>query len=461
MHTKRILQVRNEQPIGESVEVRGWVRSARASKNVLFLDVNDGSCLGNLQVVAGPDLANFDSEIRRLPTGSAVRVFGTVVASPASGQTVELAAQTIEVVGPAPENYPLQKKRHTFEYLREISHLRPRTNSLGAVARVRSALSLAVHDFFRQRGFFWVHTPIIGTGDCEGAGEAFTVTALDLDRLARQGQPVDWGGDFFGCHANLTVSGQLEAEALALALGNVYTFGPTFRAENSNTSRHLAEFWMIEPEMAFCDLAGDIRLAVEFLKHLAAAALDQCAEDLALFDQRVEPGLIDKLIRVRDSDFATLSYTEAIKLLLDSGHPFQFLPEWGADLQSEHERFLAEEVFHSPVVVTDYPASLKPFYMRMNDDGRTVAAMDILFPGIGEIVGGSQREERLDALVRRMGAMGMDLARYDWYIDLRRHGSAPHAGFGLGFERIVQFVTGMKNIREVIPFPRTPGHAGP
>lgn len=458
MQYRRIIDVLNGEMVGGEVEVRGWVRSCRNSKEVSFVDVNDGSCLASLQVVADGRLANYASEVKRLLNGCAVVVVGELCASPGQGQVMELRADNIKVVGWAGEDYPMQKKRHSFEFLREIAHLRPRSNSLGAVARVRSSLAYAVHTFFVERGFFYIHTPIIGTGDCEGAGEAFTVTAINHDRLKAGG--VDWSKDFFGSPANLTVSGQLEAEAYALALGRVYTFGPTFRAENSNTSRHLAEFWMVEPEIAFCDLADDISIAENLLQYLVRHALNHCHDDLALMAQFIDKDLLPRLELVVDNDFARVTYTDAVRILTDSGVDFVQPVIWGADLQSEHERFLTEQVFKQPLVVTDYPLTIKPFYMRANDDGRTVAAMDILFPGIGEIIGGSQREERLDCLVERMTAMGMDLDKYQWYLDLRRFGSAPHAGFGLGFERLVQFITGMKNIRDVIPFPRTPGSAG-
>ncbi len=459
MQYRRVVEVLTEKAVGVQVEVRGWVRSCRNSKEVSFIDVNDGSCLASLQVVADGGLANYEEEVKRLTTGCAIAVGGTVSASPAKGQEVELQAASLKVVGWAPEEYPLQKKRHSFEFLREIAHLRPRTNSLGAVARVRSALAYAVHSFFVEQGFFYVHTPIISTGDCEGAGETFTVTSLNLEKLAKAGGAVDWRQDFFGRPANLTVSGQLEAEAYAMALGRVYTFGPTFRAENSNTSRHLAEFWMVEPEMAFSDLNDDIDLAERFLKYLIRYALTHCHDDLALMANFIDQELLDRLDTVLAQPFARLSYTEAVALLSEAAGNFSQAVVWGADLQSEHERFLCEQVFKQPVVVTDYPLAIKPFYMRVNDDGRTVAAMDILCPGIGELVGGSQREERLDLLIKRMTDLGMGLDDYQWYLDLRRYGSAPHAGFGLGFERLVQFVTGMKNIRDVIPFPRTPGSA--
>ena len=387
-------------------------------------------------------------------------ISGELLPSPAKGQDVELRADRVEVLGWAdPETYPLQKKRHSFEFLRSIAHLRPRTNSLGAVARVRSRLSHAIHTFFQERGFFHIHTPIITMSDCEGAGEMFSVTSLDLENLPKHDGKVDFRQDFFGRPANLTVSGQLEAEVYALALGNVYTFGPTFRAENSNTSRHLAEFWMVEPEMAFCDLQRDIDLAEEFLKYLVRFALEHCREDLDLFARFIDKTLYDRLEGVLAHDFIRITYSEAITRLEDANRSFEYPIQWGTDLQSEHERYLCEDVFQQPIVVTDYPAAIKPFYMRINDDNKTVAAMDILFPGIGEIIGGSQREERPDLLVSRMDAMGIPRADYEWYLDLRRYGSVPHAGFGLGFERFIQFVTGMHNIREVIPFPRTPGNA--
>ncbi len=456
----RIASLLEKQPIGQAVEINGWVRTRRDSKDFSFLEINDGSCLRNLQVIVEAGLANYQQEVLRLSTGCSVRVRGMLAASPAKGQSVELKAAEIWVYGWAdPETYPLQKKRHSFEFLREIAHLRPRTNSLGAVARVRSALSFAVHRFFQERGFQYVHTPIITTSDCEGAGEMFTVTALDLDNLPRKEGRTDFGQDFFGRQASLTVSGQLEAEIYCLALGQVYTFGPTFRAENSNTSRHLAEFWMIEPEMAFCDLAQDMAVAEEFIKYLVRHARENCAEDLNLFAGFVDKNLPARLEAVLSQDFARITYSEAVERLLASGRNFSYPVAWGADLQSEHERYLCEELFQGPLIVYDYPREIKPFYMRVNDDGKTVAAMDILVPGIGEIVGGSQREERYEVLLARLQELGLNQADYEWYLDLRRYGSVPHSGFGLGFERLIQFVSGMANIREVIPFPRTPGAA--
>jgi asparaginyl-tRNA synthetase len=453
----RIVEILQRQPVGEVVTLNGWVRTRRDSGSLSFIEINDGSCLANLQVVAEESLANYDTEVKRVSTGCSVQIKGLVAASPAKGQSVELQAQVINLLGWAdPETYPLQKKRHSFEFLRTIAHLRPRTNALGAVARVRSALSFAIHRFFYEQGFLQVHTPVITTSDCEGAGEMFTVTALEPQQL--QGSDA-FAGDFFGRRAGLTVSGQLQAEIFALSHSRVYTFGPTFRAENSNTSRHLAEFWMLEPEMAFCDLQGDMAMAETMVKFLVKTALEECAEDLALFDQYIAKGLVDRLIQVRDQPFVHLTYTEAVTALERSGREFAFPVQWGSDLQAEHERYLCEDLAGAPVIVTNYPEQIKPFYMRLDDDGRTVAAMDILVAGIGELIGGSQREERLDVLTRRMEAAGLDLEQYGWYLDLRRFGSVPHAGFGLGFERLVQFVTGMQNIREVIPFPRTPGSA--
>ena len=447
MSDKRIKEILAAAEVGAELRVSAWVRTRRASGAITFLELTDGSCLAGLQVVVEQGLANYE-EVGRLSTGCSVEVRGELQASPAKGQTVELHATAVQVLGWAdPETYPLQKKRHGFEFLRSISHLRPRTNALGAVARIRGRLTQGVHRFFDERGFVQVHTPIITTSDCEGAGEMFQVTS--------GGE----GEDFFGRPAGLTVSGQLQAEVYAQALGRVYTFGPTFRAENSHTSRHLAEFWMIEPEMAFCDLDCNMQVAEELLRSLLSDVLEQCAEDLTLFDRFISKGLLKRLEQVAAQDFARISYDEAIERLLGAGRAFDYPVSWGMDLQSEHERWLCEEAFGRPLIVTGYPAAIKPFYMRLSDDRRTVAAMDILVPGVGEIVGGSQREERLDVLEQRMTAAGLDLAEYDWYLDLRRYGTTPHSGFGLGFERLVQYVTGMANIREVIPFPRTPGFA--
>jgi asparaginyl-tRNA synthetase len=452
----RIKNLLAKKTVGSLVQLAGWIRTRRDTGGFSFLEVNDGSCLANIQVIADGSLANYEAEIRKLSAGCSVMVEGTLQASPAKGQDVEILAAEVVVVGWAdPEHYPLQKKRHSFEFLREISHLRPRTNALGAVARVRSRMSYAVHTFFQERGFCQVHTPIITTSDCEGAGEMFQLTAMETSLKGEEAGPQD----FFGRKAGLTVSGQLQAEVYALALGNVYTFGPTFRAENSNTSRHLAEFWMIEPEMAFCDLRGNMRIAEDLLKYLLNDVITHCPDDMDLFDRFIEKGLLAKLRGVMEQDFAHITYTEAVDRLLQAQKKFEFQVRWGVDLQSEHERYLTEEVFLRPLIVTDYPATIKPFYMRVNDDGRTVAAMDILVPGIGEIIGGSQREDRLDVLTARMATAGINTADYAWYLDLRRYGTVPHAGFGLGFERLIQFVSGMANIRETIPFPRTPGFA--
>ena len=461
MQYYRIKKIFESKNTGNQIEIRGWVRTRRDSKgHFSFLEINDGSCLANLQVIADESLPNYNSQVRKLTAGCSVRVAGELKDSPAKGQEVELLASEIEIYGWAdPESYPLQKKRHSFEFLRNIAHLRPRTNSLGAVARVRSRLSFAVHKFFQEQGFFFIHTPIITTSDCEGAGDMFAVTSLDLDNLPLREGEVEFDKDFFGRRANLTVSGQLEAEVYAMALGNVYNFGPTFRAENSNTSRHLAEFWMIEPEMAFCDLDQDVDLAEEMLKYLIRYVLDECAPEIDLFTRFVDKKLTEKLDSVLTHDFKRITYTEAVERLIKSASKFEFPVKWGLDLQSEHERYLTDKVFKRPVVVMDYPKTIKPFYMRLNEDDKTVAAMDILVPGIGEIVGGSQREERYDVLVARMDETGINTDEYVWYLDLRRFGTVPHAGFGLGFDRLVQFITGMANIREVIPFPRTPGSA--
>jgi asparaginyl-tRNA synthetase len=443
---------------GEAVVARGWLRSARHAKGVSFLDVTDGSCLTGLQVVAEPELANFESEVRKLATGAAVEAHGVLRDSPGQGQRIELAARRVEVVGPAGDDYPLQKKRHGFEFLRTQGHLRLRTNTLAAVMRVRNAAARAIHDFFQQRDFVWLHAPIVTASDAEGAGALFRVTTLDASAPPRLADgSVDFAQDFFGRQAFLTCSGQLEAEIAALAMTRAYTFGPTFRAENSNTSRHLAEFWMVEPEMAFCDLVGNMDLAEEFLKAVIGSVLERCGEDLAFFRERIEPTVVDVLEHVVATPFERIPYGEAIAILERSGRAFEFAPRWGADLQSEHERYLAEEHCRRPVIVTDYPAEIKAFYMYLNDDERTVRAMDVLVPKVGELVGGSQREHREDVLRRRMRAAGLPEEEYWWYLDLRRHGSVPHAGFGLGFERLVQFMTGMGNIRDVIPFPRTPG----
>jgi asparaginyl-tRNA synthetase len=445
---------------GGEVAVRGWLRTARHSKGVSFLDVSDGSCFGGVQVVVDPALPNYESELRHLRTGCAVIALGELVASPAAGQRYEIRASQVQVVGQVGDDYPLQKKRHSFEFLREIAHLRARTNSIGAVLRVRNAASRAIHDFFQSRGFIYLHTPIITAADCEGAGAMFRVTTLDPANPPRDARgDVDFTRDFFGKEAHLTVSGQLEAETAALALVNVYTFGPTFRAENSNTSRHLAEFWMVEPEMAFCDLDGDAELAEAFLKHVFSEVLERCPDDMAFFAERVDAGVIETLRHIVESPFERLTYSEAIEILKASREPFEFPVKWGVDLQSEHERHLTEKHVGRPLIVTDYPKDIKAFYMYLNADERTVRAMDVLVPKVGEIIGGSQREDRLDVLERRLAECNLRRDDYGWYLDLRRHGSVPHAGFGLGFERAIQFISGMANIRDVIPFPRVPGWA--
>jgi len=452
-----------QQPAGTAVEARGWVKTRRDSKGVHFIQLNDGSCFQDLQVVI--EAGQIPAEILvHATTGACLRVAGDLVESPGAGQAVELKARELEVYGGAdPATYPLQKKGHTMEFLREIAHLRPRSNTFGAVFRVRNALSFAVHRFFQERGFLYLHTPIITASDAEGAGAMFRVTTLDLMNLPRaQAGAVDDSRDFFGKPAHLTVSGQLEAEIFALAFSNVYTFGPTFRAENSNTPRHLAEFWMVEPEMAFCDLDDNRRLAEDFLKSIIAYVLDHCAADLEFFNKRIDNTVLQTLEHVASSDFEHIPYTEAVRILeqaRDAGREWEFPVHWGADLQSEHERYLTEETFKKPVIVTDYPKEIKAFYMRLNEDGKTVRAMDVLAPRIGEIIGGSQREERYEVLRDKIRGQGLEEEAYWWYLELRKYGSAPHAGFGLGLERMMMYLTGMKNIRDVIPFPRTPGSA--
>ena len=441
----------------DSVRVEGWVRTRRDSRDFSFIEVNDGSCLANLQIVvehAGPASAT----LHDATTGSSVRAEGLLIASEGKGQSIELRAESLQVLNRADEDYPLQKKRHGFEYLRTIGHLRVRTNTFGAVARVRNALFWAIHQFFQERDFLFLPAPIITASDAEGAGEMFQVTTLDPGNIPTANGKPDFSQDFFGQRANLTVSGQLEGEIFAHALKNIYTFGPTFRAENSNTSRHAAEFWMIEPEMGFCALPEALKLAEDFIKNIIGAAREACPEDFAFFDQRIEPGLLKKLDHIQFTAFETISYTEAVNRLIKSGQSFEFEVSWGKDLQSEHERFLTEKSIGKPVFVVDYPAGIKAFYMRVNEDDKTVAAMDLLVPGIGEIIGGSQREERLTVLSARMDAMGFSRQEYWWYLDLRRYGSVPHSGFGLGFERLLMYATGLGNIRDVLPFPRTPGN---
>ncbi len=455
----KIHQLLSRDSAGGDVLIQGWVKTKRSSKTVSFLQVNDGSTLADIQVVVDqehPDHALIDS----LNTGCAVNVEGTLVDSMGKGQRYEISASRLEMVGQAdPEEYPLQKKRHTLEFLRDIAHLRPRTNTFGAMARVRNALAFAVHSFFQERGYIYLHAPIITASDAEGAGAMFRVTTLDLDDLPSREGTVDNDADFFGKPAFLTVSGQLEAEIFALALSDVYTFGPTFRAENSNTSRHLAEFWMVEPEVAFCDLDGLASLAEDFLKYLFSYVLEHCPEDMEFFNRWFESTTIDTLQAIVDSRFERITYTEAVDMLKASGESFEFPVDWGSDLQSEHERYLTEKKIGRPVIVTDYPKDIKAFYMRLNDDDRTVRAMDVLVPRIGEIIGGSQREERRDLLLQRMRQAGLSEDNYWWYLELRQFGTVPHSGFGLGFERTVQFVTGMQNIRDVVAFPRTPRRA--
>jgi asparaginyl-tRNA synthetase len=464
MASTRIVDLLRNGQINQLFTVRGWVRTKREGKGVAFLEVNDGSSLQGLQIVLPQTLPNYDATIKQITTGASVEVSGNLVESMGKGQRVEMQAAAVVIFGVAdPETYPLQKKRHSIEFLRSIAHLRPRTNMFGAVFRVRNACAYAVHQFFQERGFIWAHTPIITASDCEGAGEMFGVTTFDLNQVARSAKSVDFAEDFFGKPAFLTVSGQLEAEIMAMAFSNVYTFGPTFRAENSNTSRHLAEFWMIEPEMAFCDLEGDADLAEDFLKYIFNFVLEKCPEDMEFFQERVNDKVMANARKIVDEQFERISYTEAIAILEKSGKGFEFPVSWGLDLQSEHERFLAEEYFQKPVIVMDYPLGIKAFYMRVNDgadrDRQTVRAMDILAPGVGEIIGGSQREERLEVLETRIRSVGLNPEDYWWYLDLRRYGTVPHAGFGLGFERLVQFITGMGNIRDVIPFPRYPQSA--
>jgi asparaginyl-tRNA synthetase len=460
MMKPRIADILNSGVTDTPVTVYGWVRTKRDAKDFSFIEISDGSCLKNLQVVADASLPCYAETVAKLTTGSAVRFEGKLVSSPGKEQSLELHATSVLVYSVAPQDYVLQKKRHSFEFLREIAHLRPRTNALGAVSRLRSSLSFAIHTFFQERGFSYVHTPIITTSDCEGAGEMFKVTTLDMEKISRRADgAVDWTKDFFGKPAGLTVSGQLEGEIYALALGRVYTFGPTFRAENSNTARHLAEFWMIEPEAAFFELTDDMDLAEEFVQYVVRHALEKNGPDLELFNERIEPGLLAALENIVAEPFERVSYTDAVKLLEKANDNFEYKAAWGVDLQSEHERYLTEKVFKKPIIVHDYPADIKAFYMKRNDDGTTVRAMDVLAPRIGEIIGGSEREDRLDVLKERMARQKLDEKTYWWYLELRKFGSAPHAGFGLGFERLMLLVTGMQNIRDVIPFPRYPGSA--
>ena len=456
MRRKKIAELLESTDLGSEVTVMGWVRTRRDSKGGFsFLEINDGSTIRNIQILADDKLPNYATEILKLTTGCSVIVKGVLVKSPGKGQKVEVQAIDVKPIGWAdPDTYPLQKKRHSLEYLRTIAHLRPRTNTFGAVARVRNALSYAIHTFFQERGFIYLHSPIITGSNCEGAGEMFNVTTLDLQGI--EDGKVDFGEDFFGKPANLTVSGQLEAEVYALALGDVYTFGPTFRAEDSNTYRHLAEFWMVEPEMAFCDLKESMDLAEELIKSILAYILKNCKEDLDFFNRSFDRDLIQTIDHTTTNSFERLTYTEAIEILSEVREGFEFPVEWGKDIQSEHERYLCEVVFKRPVVVTDYPKEIKPFYMKVNEDGRTVKAMDVLLPRVGEIIGGSQREDDYETLLSRIKEMNLDPADYWWYLDLRKYGTVIHSGFGLGFERLVQFATGLSNIRDATPFPRAP-----
>ncbi len=457
-HTK--IKKIQQSDLGKTFTVCGWIRTMREQKSFAFIELNDGSTLSSLQIIVDQTVPGYTETIRMLSTGASAAITGELVESPGQKQKWELKATNIQVFGTCPEEYPLQKKRHSFEFLRTIAHLRPRTNTQGAISRIRNALAFATHLFFQERDFLYVHTPIITASDCEGAGEQFLVTNLNLEKPPRHSDgSIDFSKDFFSKPAYLTVSGQLNAETFACALSDIYTFGPTFRAENSNTSRHLAEFWMIEPELAFADLKDNMECAESFLKYIFKYVLNHCAEDMAFFDAFIEKGVVERLKHVVESPFAYLTYTDAIEILKTSNKTFQFPVEWGNDLQSEHERYLAEEYCKKPVILTDYPAKIKSFYMRANEDGKTVAAMDVLVPKIGEIIGGSQREERLDRLEQKIQDFGLKPEDYWWYLQLRKYGSVPHSGFGAGFERLVLFTTGMENIRDVIPFPRFPGHA--
>lgn len=458
MERSKINSLINSDTPQKHIIINGWVRTKRDSKTFSFIEINDGSSLKNIQVIADQTLSNYD-DIKKITTGSALSVSGSLVESKGGGQKWEIHAASVDIINIAPESYPLQKKRHTDEYLRTIAHLRPRTNKYGAAFRIRSDLSWAVHDFFRKRDFKYIHTPILTGSDCEGAGEMFRVTTRDPFKTHKSEERASYyADDFFGTEVNLTVSGQLSAEMFALSLGDVYTFGPTFRAENSNTRRHVAEFWMIEPEMAFCDLEGNMDLGELFIKKMVSFVMDNCADDISLFSKFVDKKLMRTLHGIVDSDFVRIPYKEAVDILTNSKRKFEYDICFGKDLQSEHERFLSENYFRKPVIIFDYPKTIKPFYMRLNDDHKTVGAMDIIVPGIGEIIGGSQREERFDVLQARLKEAGLSEKEYWWYLDSRRYGSVPHSGFGLGFERLIMLVTGISNIRDVIPFPRTPNH---
>ena len=455
-----VAEARREEALGKTVELKGWVRTRRDSKaGFSFVELNDGSSFGNIQILAPNTLANYAETVQRLVTGCSIRCVGVVKPSPGEGQPTEVEAVEIEQYGDAPADYPLQKKRHSLEFLRSIAHLRSRTNTFGAVERIRNRVSFSIHQYFQERGFYYVHTPLITASDCEGAGQMFRVTTLDAENPPKtENGKVDFSQDFFGKPSFLTVSGQLEGETFACGLGKIYTFGPTFRAENSNTTRHLSEFWMIEPEAAFYELEENMVLAEGLLKRIFRDVLDQCPEDMAFFNKQFDNTLIETLEHIIASDFIRLPYTEAVEILEKSGQKFDFPVGWGIDLQSEHERYLTEVHFKKPVILYNYPRTIKPFYMYVNDDGKTVRAMDVLVPKIGEIIGGSEREYRLDVLRQRMAEMKLDSENYGWYEDLRKYGTVPHSGFGLGFERVIQFVTGIANIRDVIPFPRTPGN---
>lgn len=445
---------------GKVVTICGWIRNIRDSKAFGFIDLNDGSCFKSIQVVFEREIISNYDEISKLNVGSSIVVTGRIEFTPEMKQPFELKASKICVEGPSTPDYPLQKKRHSVEYLREQAYLRPRTNLFSAVFRVRSEVAFAIHEFFHERGFVYVHTPLITGSDCEGAGEMFRVTTLDMDNPPRTEEgKIDWSKDFFGKSTNLTVSGQLEGETYAMAFGNIYTFGPTFRAENSNTARHAAEFWMIEPEIAFADLDDDMELAWDMIKYIISHVMEKCTQELEFFNSFVDKGLLERLNALKNSSYEKVTYTEAVEMLKKSGESFNYPVEWGADLQTEHERYLTEKIYKKPIFVTDYPKEIKSFYMRLNDDGKTVAAMDLLVPGVGEIIGGSQREERIDVLCKRMAELGLDEKDYWWYLNLRRYGGTKHAGYGLGFERIVMYLTGVSNIRDVIPYPRTVGNA--
>lgn len=445
-----------EKYIDQTVTIYGWIKTLRASNAFGFIEVNDGSFFKSLQVVFDNNLGNF-AEISKLPIASSLKITGKLVATPQAKQPFEIQATEVSIEGLSHSDYPLQKKRHSFEYLREIAHLRPRSNTFSAVFRVRSLVAYAIHNFFQEQGFVYVHTPIITGSDCEGAGEMFRVSTLDMNNVPKTEEgKIDFGKDFFGKETNLTVSGQLAGECYALAFRNIYTFGPTFRAENSNTTRHAAEFWMIEPEISFAELSDDMELAEAMIKHIIKYVLENAPEEMEFFNSFVDKGLLERLQKVASSDFGRVSYTEAVEILKTCGEQFAYPVEWGCDLQTEHERYLTEKVFNKPVFVTDYPKEIKAFYMRLNDDNKTVAAMDLLVPGVGEIIGGSQREERLDVLEARLAELGLNKEDYWWYLELRKYGGTKHAGFGLGFERIIMYLTGMGNIRDVIPFPRTP-----